>query len=70
MLRLATTLLLVVVAAPLFAQETMFPKPVKEHEWLEQFVGEWESEGEGSFGEHTIKCKGQETVRGVRKART
>jgi hypothetical protein len=42
------------------AEEFSFPPPVKEHEWLKQFVGEWETESEASFGEGTpaIKCKG------------
>lgn len=26
------------------------PAPQKEHEWLHQFVGEWETEGEGTAG--------------------
>ncbi len=49
------------VASPLSAQETPeFPKPQKEHDWLKQFVGEWESETEASFGpdQPKVKCKG------------
>ena len=26
------------------------PKPTKEHEWLKQFVGEWDIDSEASFG--------------------
>jgi hypothetical protein len=37
-----------------------FPKPQKEHEWLQKFVGEWESESEASMGpdQPAMKCKG------------
>lgn len=47
--------------AYLVAQEA--PKaadPAKEHEWLQQFVGEWQTESEGSMGpgQPTIKCTG------------
>lgn len=37
-----------------------FPAPQKEHEWLRQFVGEWESEAEsvGLPGQPEMKCKG------------
>jgi len=36
------------------------PKPQEEHEWLNKFVGEWESEMEASFGpdQPKMKCKG------------
>ena len=43
------------------AQETPeFPAPQDEHRWLEKFVGEWESESEGTMGpgQPTMKCKG------------
>ena len=41
------------------------PPPQKEHEWLKQFVGEWESESEGSAGpgQPPIKCKGSMSSR-------
>jgi hypothetical protein len=41
------------------------PEPTKEHQWLAQFVGEWESEAEVKMGPGTepMKCKGTETVR-------
>lgn len=48
-------------ASMLAAQEIPeMPKPQKEHEWLGQFVGEWESEMEASFGpdQPKMKCKG------------
>jgi hypothetical protein len=56
-----TALLITLLTSPLRAQEApKFPTPEKEHEWLKQFVGEWESEAEASFGEGqpSIKCKG------------
>jgi hypothetical protein len=42
-----------------------FPTPVKEHEWLRQFAGEWESECEATFGEGqpAITCQGSMTSR-------
>jgi len=42
------------------------PKPQAEHEWLQQLVGEWESEVE-CFppGEEPVKSKGTESVRAV-----
>jgi hypothetical protein len=56
----AALLLAAVVAAPLFAQETpQAPKPLKEHDWLKQFVGDWESESEAMIGpDQKMKCKG------------
>lgn len=37
-----------------------FPPPQKEHEWLQQFVGEWETESEvsGEAGQPGMKCSG------------
>ena len=37
-----------------------FPGPEKQHEWLRQFVGEWESEAEGPAapGQPAMKCNG------------
>jgi hypothetical protein len=37
-----------------------FPGPEQQHEWLRQFVGEWESEAEGTAGpgQPAMKCKG------------
>jgi hypothetical protein len=48
-------------ASTLVAQEIpKLPTPQKEHEWLHQFVGEWESESEASMGpgQPAMKCKG------------
>lgn len=41
------------------------PKPSKEHQWLDRFVGEWESAGEIAMepGEAPVTSKGTETVR-------
>jgi hypothetical protein len=43
------------------------PPPTKEHQWLEQLVGEWETEGEAIFdpSQPPIKSKGSESVRAV-----
>lgn len=48
----------VLASSAIFAQEPA--KPEKEHEWLKQFVGEWDSEAEGTAGpgQPAIKCKG------------
>jgi uncharacterized protein DUF1579 len=41
------------------------PKPQKEHEWLQQLVGEWDTEGEAVAepGKAPIKVKGSESGR-------
>lgn len=42
------------------------PKPQKEHQWLQKFVGEWETETEISLpGQEPMKVAGVETVRGL-----
>ncbi|MFO0849208.1 MAG: DUF1579 domain-containing protein [Gemmataceae bacterium] len=45
----------------------MFAEPQAEHKWLEQLVGEWESEMEGSGGpdQPPVKHTGTETVRSL-----
>lgn len=44
----------------LHAQEPEMPKPQKEHEWLQQFVGKWETESKASMGpdQPPVECKG------------
>jgi len=40
------------------------PKPSKEHDFLKQFVGEWESSGECTMSPgQTVQCKGADKVR-------
>ena len=43
------------------------PKPQKEHEWLQQIVGEWDTEAEITFepGKPPAKNKGTESVRAI-----
>jgi hypothetical protein len=50
----------------LYAQETPeAPKPTEEHQWLQQFVGQWESTAEAALGpgQPTITCHGKATSR-------
>jgi hypothetical protein len=44
-----------------------FPKPEQEHEWLQQLVGEWESDVEMFIepGKPPLKSKGTESVRAI-----
>jgi Protein of unknown function (DUF1579) len=44
-----------------------FPKPGPEHEWLQQFVGEWEMAMECPMepAKPTMKSKGTESVRSI-----
>lgn len=43
------------------------PMPQKEHEWLKQLEGNWETDSEAILepGKPPIKCKGTETVRSL-----
>lgn len=55
-------------AAPSQAQEVPeLPKPRKQHEWLQQLVGEWESEVEiqTETGQPPVKSQGTESVRSL-----
>jgi hypothetical protein len=47
------------------SQMPAMPAPVKEHAWLDQFVGEWETEAEISCdpGKPPMKCTGTESAR-------
>ena len=56
------------VAAGLDAQD--FPKPAppeKEHQWLQQLIGEWDSESEMTMepGKPPMKCNGTENTRAI-----
>lgn len=64
---IASVLLSMAAITALSAQEAPeFPQPQKEHEWLKQFVGEWETSSEaamaGPDGEK-IECSGTMTSR-------
>ena len=60
------SLLVLCLAVPLHAQDAPAPSTAgKEHAWLAQFVGEWESVGSGTMapGQPPITCKGTVTGR-------
>ena len=48
-------------------QAPQMPMPTDEHAWLQQGVGEWDTEGEILMGpgQPSMKCKGSETVRAI-----
>ena len=57
-----------VLAVPFTAAEPPKPPaPAKEHEWLKQFAGEWETEAEMIVepGKPAVKCKGTESSRSL-----
>ncbi|HUG89416.1 MAG TPA: DUF1579 domain-containing protein [Planctomycetaceae bacterium] len=61
-------IVLLAAAAVVRAQEIPeFPKPGKEHQWLGQLVGEWDTEGELFMepGQPPLKTKGTESVRAI-----
>jgi hypothetical protein len=62
---LASALIVSLFCGALSAQD--MPKPQKEHEWLQQLVGEWESEAEITTepGKPPMKNKGSEHVRAI-----
>jgi hypothetical protein len=65
---IAAALALTIVATTARAQEPPeFPKPQKEHEWLNQFLGEWEMESECTPGpgQPPVKGKMQEKIRSI-----
>lgn len=53
------------IGTVLRAAEPEMPKPQKEHEWLKQLAGEWETESECIMepGKPPVKSKGTENVR-------
>ena len=48
-------------------QPPQMPMPTDEHAWLQQGVGEWDTEGEILMGpdQPAMKCKGTESVRAI-----
>ena len=59
------TALLLSFAVSLQAQEVPeFPKPTKQHEWLKQLAGEWNTKAEAKFeGGEAMTCEGTENAR-------
>jgi len=58
--------MVLLLASGLYAQAVPeFPKPTPEHQWLQQFVGEWESTSEGKMAPDgpTMTCHGKATSR-------
>jgi hypothetical protein len=58
--------ILIVLVSGVSAQEVpQFPQPTKEHQLLQQFVGEWETTAEGKMGpdQPVMTCKGTATSR-------
>jgi Protein of unknown function (DUF1579) len=62
---LAAVMLLIFPAVSRTQAPPEMPKPVKEHEWLKQFVGDWEMEGTCDMGPgaEPMKSKGTESAR-------
>lgn len=62
---MAIAILALIAGTWVAAQPPEMPKPEKEHEWLKQFVGEWDSEAEGIMGpgQPPVKCKGSMNTR-------
>ena len=58
LIRAAFVALMLCFSSLSYAQE--FPKPQAEHEWLKQFVGEWETEAlaPAAPGQPEMKCQG------------
>jgi uncharacterized protein DUF1579 len=65
---IAGLVMTLLAGAALAAEETpKLPAPEKEHLWLQQCVGEWESEAEVMMepGKPPVKCKGTEKTRSL-----
>jgi hypothetical protein len=55
------------IASSVAQDAPQFPKPQKEHEWLQQLVGEWDTESEIIVepGKPPMKAKGSESARSL-----
>ena len=63
MSKFAVLVVFITLCASSLARAQEFPElpaPQKEHEWLKQFVGEWETHSEAVMGpgQPAIKCEG------------
>jgi hypothetical protein len=59
-------ILLLALSLPVLAQTPPdMPKPAKEHDWLQKFVGEWDIESECDMMGMKVKSKGTETVKSL-----
>jgi hypothetical protein len=65
MFRIACFAIMLGFVSAFAADVPEMPKPVKEHEWLKAFVGEWETSGEASMAGQTFKSKGGESVKAI-----
>jgi len=65
--KMAAFMMTMLVGAVALVAQPPMPGPEKEHEWLKQLVGEWESESEMMMapGQPPIKAKGSESVRAI-----
>jgi hypothetical protein len=67
-LKFASCLVALLAAAALQAQDLPKPgTPEKEHAWLKQLVGEWDTDSECILepGKAALKCQGTESVRAI-----
>lgn len=64
-IRILISVVALAVTSSFLVGQPPMPTPQKEHDWLKQFVGEWESEGEGTMGpgQPAMQCKGTMSTR-------